>query len=148
MSRIQRRDTMFTQDNETEDRLRRAEQSLRSIEPLRAFTFANGWRPYLNGAVGPGGHGDQVGYYQHAGRVYFEGLIDKNGGDWGAIELIAMIDPAYGPPAVKLFEPAAYPGTGARIDVYPNGSVFLYWGTGVNPVGYVSLDGISYRAAS
>lgn len=146
MSRIQRRDTMFTQDNETEDRLRRAEQSLRSIEPLRAFVFANGWRPY-NGGVTPASYGDQVGYYQHAGRVYFEGVLDKNGGNWILNEVIAMIDIAYAPPAIKLYKPDVRPAGSARIDVHPNGAIILVAGT-TDPVGYLSLDGISYRAAS
>jgi hypothetical protein len=52
------------------------------------------------------------------------------------------------PPATRIFHPLAdSPNVSVRVDVESTGIVRLKIGGSTNPVGYLVLDGISFKAA-
>jgi hypothetical protein len=109
------------------------------------YTFSNGWRNY-GGGVSPF---NANGYYiDGTGTVHLEGLIDKNGGNWVADEVMITLPVGFRPPATRIFHPLAdSPNVSVRVDVESTGIVRLKIGGSTNPVGYLVLDGISFKAA-
>ncbi|MDP2710783.1 MAG: hypothetical protein Q8O56_06155 [Solirubrobacteraceae bacterium] len=108
------------------------------------FTFSNGWRVFGGGAA-PYGH---AGFWRDAsGRVHLEGLLDRNGANW-AVQVILTLPVGYRPPSARVFHPGVNPANAAaRVDVQPNGQLLLQVGGASNPVGYLTLSGISFLAA-
>lgn len=128
-------------------RVETLERRLLNFERRRLFAFANGWRAYGGGAA-PWGH---QGYAKlPGGLVVLEGLLDKAGGNWVANEVILTLPAGYRPPSNRVFAPPVSPAAAngsQRIDITPDGNVVLIVGGATNPVGWLSLDGITFRAA-
>lgn len=113
-------------------------------EPRQAYSFSNGWRNHGGGAAP---HGSNGGFYKDAGgTVHLEGVLDKNGGSW-AVETILTLPVGYRPPNTRLYSPPVSPPALSRVDISSAGVVSLQAGGASNPVNYLSLDGISFRAA-
>jgi len=108
-----------------------------------SYAFSNGWR-VVNGGVAPL---LDCGYFKDAsGVVHMEGIIDKNGGNWVANEVMVTLPIGYRPPSTRYFSPFTSPYGPSRIEVASDGTVKLVNGGASNPVGYLVLDGISFRA--
>lgn len=119
-------------------------------EARQAFSFSNGWRAYQGGTGGAGSFGTSVGYFKDSnGVVHLEGLIDKNGGNWVGAETILTLPAGYRPPSSRMFTVRAASGGGVevvgRVDINTSGVMSMQVG-GANPVGYLVLDGITFRA--
>ncbi|MDP2712091.1 MAG: hypothetical protein Q8O56_12820 [Solirubrobacteraceae bacterium] len=115
------------------------------LESRIAFTFSNSWRVFGGGTgTPPWGH---AGYYKHNGIVYLEGLLDRAGGNW-VTGVILTLPVGYRPPSDRLFHVGTNPANAAtRVDMQTNGQLFLQVGGASNPVGYLALSGIFFRAA-
>lgn len=109
----------------------------------QAFSFSNGWRAY-NGGAGVYG---TPGYWKDSeGVVHLSGLLDKNGGSWVAGETVATLPAGYRPLYDEIFNPPVAPIAVSRVDVIAaSGVVQLNAGGASNPVGFLSLSGITYR---
>lgn len=120
-------------------------------EPRVAYTFSNGWR---NFGAGSAPYGNRNGFYKDAGgTVFLEGLIDKNGGNFVGAETMITLPVGYRPPNTRLCPVRVAGGGGGategmgRIDVTSAGLVVLQNGGAANPVYFLSLAGVNFRAA-
>lgn len=111
----------------------------------QALTYSNGWRDY-NGGGAPWGTG---GYRKDAsGYVHLHGLLDKNGGNWVAGEVMFTLPAGYRPGQQELFSPRMGGGgeNNGRCDLTTAGQFTVVAGGLANPVNFVSLAGISFLA--
>lgn len=112
------------------------------------YAYQNGWRNYNGNSMSDAGWGGQGYYKDSTGIVHLEGLIDKAGGNWIPNEVILALPSGFRALNHRLFHPLADPPyVGTRVDVHSNGNVVLVVGGASNPVGWLSLDGINFRAA-
>jgi hypothetical protein len=121
-------------------------QHLPAAPAFQPYKFSNGWRQYNGGAssVVPL---HCMGFYKLRGVVHLEGFLDKNGGSWVTDEVVLTLPPGYRPPCTRVFTVCGNPGTGTyRVDVIADGTVRTET-FGSNPVGFLSLNGISFLAA-
>ncbi len=130
------------------DRIAQLARRVRSLETRgtpdsTVLTFSNGWRQYLGGSA----FGVPTAYRDVGGFIHLEGLLDKNGGNWVASEVMSTLPVGFRP-KVRIIA-HIYVNTfnsDARIDVDTNGQVLMMVGGTSNPVGYLNLSGISFRA--
>lgn len=113
----------------------------------RTFSYSNGWRSYNGGGDANWG---TAGYYRDAlGFVHFRGLLDKNGGNFVAAELMLTLPAGFRPAQSAMYSPRMSGGAGennGRCDLTTAGQFVLVAGGTANPVGFVALDGITFRA--
>lgn len=112
---------------------------------IGTITFANGWRVYLGGASTYG----YFALYKLGQIVYMEGLIDKNGGNFVGGELLFTLPPGYRPLANLVYGPRMRGGATeaqGKIDFLADGSVTLTAGAPANPVEWITLTGVHFRA--
>lgn len=130
---------------ELDRRARGLERNANALDTKGAYTFSNGWRAFGGGAA----PWNTAGFYKSGGVVFLEGLLDKNGGNWLAAEVILTLPAGFRPQATRAFGVLVSGGAGAgigRIDVDAGGVLTLVLGASANPVGYLSLDGVCFRA--
>lgn len=131
-----------------EDRVQRLE--LQSGTTFRAIgatvPYENGWRSYA------GGSNDYTPVYFYrdvGGRVYIDGLADKNGGSFVAYEVIFTLPDGYRPDRNLIFVSEAAGGGlfgTCQIRVNKTGVVQIGdRGGPASPVSWVSFAGINFR---
>jgi hypothetical protein len=110
------------------------------------LAYSNHWRAYA-GAVDAYG---QAAVRKIADVVHLRGLIDKQGGDWTAGEVMFRLPPGYRPllGTALVFPVLVLAGSGThhigRIDIHDSGRVVLKAGGVANPVVWLSLAGIQF----
>jgi hypothetical protein len=110
------------------------------------LAYSNDWRAYA-GAVDAYG---QAAVRKIADVVHLRGLIDKQGGDWIAGEVMFTLPPGYRPlPGTALVFPVLVSAGGGthsvgRIDIRDGGLVVLQVGGVADPVVWLSLAGIQF----
>lgn len=135
-----------------EDRVQRLE--LQSGTFFRAVggavPYTNGWRSYAGG----GNDYTPVYFYRDVdGRVYIDGLADKNGGNFVAAETIFVLPEGFRPDRNLIFsvESAGNAGTAfgtCQVRVDKTGVVKIGdRGGPASPVTWVSFAGINFRVS-
>lgn len=139
-----------------------ADQVQRNFEKIRgqwfssqpsgwqALSYSNGWRSWNGGAAAPWG---TAGYRKDlAGNVHLSGLLDKNGGNWVANELMFTLPAGYRPHQQVMFSPRMQSGgveVNGRCDITTAGAFTLVlFGGLANPVGTVAIHGICFPAGN
>lgn len=103
-------------------------------EPL----FQNSWANVF---------GSTTYYKDAAGRVWLEGILNRGGGNWTATELIFTLPAGYRPQQTCHFICSASNGV-AQVIIAADGTVRIGdFGGPTNPVGYLTLNQINFRAA-
>lgn len=115
-----------------------------------AFVYSNGWRSFSGGTPGsPHATWGYAAWRREAnGVIRLRGMIDKNGGNFVAAETILTLPVGARPTQQVLVAPKVSSSGGSvdvgRVDITTAGVMTLIQGAPANPVGFVSLDGVTF----
>lgn len=109
--------------------------------------FYSGWRPYSNGVLGGNNWIAALPFRKDptTGVVMLTGLVDKNGGNWVALESVLQLPDGWWPVHDQIFVVGSTNGQN-EVRIYSTSGILAVgdYGGAANPVTWMSLSGIIY----